>query len=193
MSTISADNKSIAHLIMEAFGGKPIVREYLHDDLPLKMPVASLVDIPDIGVTSYSTIGLSDAALQSGDGEFVTRIELCAAADSSLNFVPNIIASAAFNILRKRIHHRSGNVMPNYVKEYYVDAKCPHLYFTSPFLWKNEFGSVRLQYKTVSWLLCFPISQKEYLYLEENGNDKFESLFQEAKMNIFDIDRESVC
>jgi len=193
MSNISPDNKAIAQRIAKAFEGTPIVREYLHDNLPLKIAIASMVDKPDVDVTSYGTIGLSDTALKWGDGEFMTRIELCAAANSSISFFPNIVASAAFNIMRKKILCYPGSAMLNYVKEYYNDTQLPHLYFTSPFLWEDDLKSVELQTKTVSWLLCFPISQNEYNYLNENGDEKFETLLESSEVDIFDINRSSVC
>lgn len=190
MSKISSDNKAIARRLADVFGGHPSVREYLHDSLPLKIDVLSSENQPEEGVTSYGTIGLSDSPLKWGSGEFETRIELCGAINSSTEYFPNILTSAAFNIIRSRIVCHPGIYMENYVKEYYPGTKLPHLYFTSPFIWE-ELKSIALDKKKVTWLLCFPISQAETEFLKREGDDKFEDLLESREVDIFDINRES--
>lgn len=188
MSNISSDNKAIARHLANAFGGKPSIREYIHDNLPFKVDILSSDNKPSNGVISYGTIGLSDVPLKWGDGEFETRIELCGAADSAAEFFPNVMASAAFNIMRSRIVCYPGSTMRDYVKEYYKGTKLPHLYFSSPFVW-DELKTLALQDKKVTWLLCFPISQSEFNFLKKEGDEKFEDLLESAEINIFDFDR----
>ena len=190
MSKISSDNKAIARRLADVFGGRPSVREYLHDALPLKIDILSCENQPQEGVTSYGTIGLSDSSLNWGDGEFETRIELCGAINSSVKYFPNILTSAAFNIIRSKIVCHPGIYMENYVKEYYPETKLPHLYFTSPFIWE-QLKSITLDKKMVTWLLCFPISQTEAEFLHREGDDKFEDLLELREVDIFDINRES--
>lgn len=190
MSTITIENKRIARHIADSFNGKPVVREFLHDNLPLRIDILSAQDQPESGVTSYGTIGLSDTPLSWGDGEFPTRIEICCAANSAFDFFPNILASAAFNIMRTGKLYRPGAWMPDYVQEYYKDTKLPHLYFTTPFVWDDLVG-LDLETKKVSWLLCFPISNSELSYLRDNGEEKFENLLENSNINIFNIERQS--
>lgn len=193
MANISTDNKAIARYVAKAFGGSPAVREYLHDDLPLKIDILSVKDQPDISLTSFGTLGLSDTAFKWGNGEFPTRIELCAAAASSFEHFPNIISSAAFNVMRTQTVCHPGSVMPNYVAEYYTDTVLPHLYFTSPFPWEDELKSMDLPSKKVSWLLCFPISDAEHTFLKSHGEEKFEDMLETAGADIFDLNRHSAC
>lgn len=188
MSNISSDNKAIARHLVDAFGGKPSIREYLHDNLPLKVDILSSNNQPSKEMVSYGTIGLSDVPLKWGDGEFETRIELCGVADSSKEFFPNIVASAAFSIMKSKIVCYPGSTMRNYVKEYYKETKLPHLYFSSPFVW-DELKMLTLQTKKVTWLLCFPISQIEFDFLKKEGDEKFEDMLESAEINIFDFDR----
>jgi hypothetical protein len=188
MSNILSDNKTIARHLASVFGGRPSVREYLHDNIPLKVDILSSDNHPCRGLISYGTIGLSDIPLKWGDGEFETRIELCGVADSAKEFFPNIIASAAFNIMRSRIVCYPGSSMRDYVKEYYKETKLPHLYFSSPFVW-DKLKTMTLQAKKVTWLLCFPISQAEFDFLKKEGNEKFEDLLESAEVDIFDFDR----
>src|ERR1039458_10854842 len=76
---ISAENKTIARHVAKAFGGSPRVHEYA--DRPERLTVGILYsrDRPRAGVTSYSTIRLSDHPMPWGDGEFPTRLELAGA------------------------------------------------------------------------------------------------------------------
>lgn len=193
MTTITPDNKALAKYVAAAFKNAPSVREYLHDDLPLKVDLLSAIDVEDTKLIAYSTIGLSDTSLKWGDGEFPTRIELCALADSSSLLLPNVIASAAFNIMRTGFVCRPGSVMQGYVAEYYPNSSLRHLYFTSPFLWEEQLKALTLPTKKVSWLLCFPISDAENDFLSENGEDEFESLLESTGIDIYDLDRPSAC
>ena len=191
MPEISNDNKFIARKLASAFGGRPSVREYLHDNLPLKIDLLSCQDQPEEGVVSYGTIGVSDYSLRWGGGEFETRLEICGAIESSVEYFPNIITSAAFNIIRSRVVCYPGICMENYVKEYYPHTILPHLYFTSPFLWE-DLKTTALKEKIVTWLLCFPVSQAEVEILRREGDGAFEDLLEAKGVDIFDFDRNSV-
>ena len=191
MSTISNDNKAIARHVANAFGGKPAVREYLHDNLPLRIDILAVEDQPDPGVVSYGTIGLSDTPLKWDDGEFKVRIELCGSARSEKTLFPNVLASVAFSIMRSQVVYYPGRAIKNYFKEYYDDTNLPHLYFTSPFLW-DDLKTLRLDQKDVTWLLCFPISEAELDFLTKEGGGEFENLLETLGVDVFDVGRDCV-
>ena len=67
-----------------------------------------------------------------------------------------------------------------------------HVFFTSPFLWENKLESLKLETKTVNWLLGIPISDAELDYRNENGVDALERLFEEKGIDVFDLERISV-
>jgi hypothetical protein len=54
--TISIDNKKIAKQIALAFGGTPIVKEFLHDHSDLKIDLIYCTNQPDEGLVSIGTI-----------------------------------------------------------------------------------------------------------------------------------------
>jgi antitoxin YqcF len=97
---ISAENKLIARYVAAAFGGTPRVIEYANESKSLTVGVLSCCDRPNKGVTSYSTIKLSDHPMKWGDGEFPTRLELAGVCVSTAEFFPNMLASAAFSIMQ---------------------------------------------------------------------------------------------
>jgi antitoxin YqcF len=46
--------------------------------------------------------------------------------------------------------------------------------------------------KKVSWLLAMPISEAEYCYLKEHGEEALESLLEERHADFADPDRSSI-
>jgi hypothetical protein len=84
-----------------------------------------------------------------------------------------------------------GAVFPDVVASS-ITTHLPHLYFTSPFVWEADLGTRVLENKTVTWLLAAPISDAERIFVESNGPDALEDLFEHAKIDICDINRRSV-
>ena len=189
---ISAENKTIARYVAKAFGGSPRVHEYA--DRPERLTVGILYsrDRPRAGVTSYSTIRLSDHPMPWGDGEFPTRLELAGACVSEAEFFPNILASAAFSIMKSDAVYHPGTVMPDAVRQSYPASKLPHLYLTSPFLWEPELQTLDCGTKKVSWLLAMPISESECSYLRTHDEKALEHLLESAKIDVADLDRASL-
>jgi antitoxin YqcF len=188
---ISPENKAIAKHVLKAFDGTPNVQAYHHDTLKLSIDILRCEDRPCRGVTSYSTIGLSDHPMFQDGVEFPTRLEIvgaCAAADQ---FFANVLATAAFCITRTQSLFCPGAVLPGCVGEYYPSTTVPHLYFTAPFLWENTLQTLDCGLKKVSWLLVVPISDAELEYLKTRGDDALEDLFESHQIDIFDLTRTS--
>lgn len=61
-----------------------------------------------------------------------------------------------------------------------------------PFLWEGQLQTIDFSDKKVAWLLAVPISEKEYLFAQQNGSNKLEDLFEQNEIDIFDIKRDSV-
>jgi Suppressor of fused protein (SUFU) len=189
---ISDDNRKIAKQVASAFGGKPTVREFLHDSAELKIDLIYCSKRPDDDLVSIGTIGLSDYPFPWGDKEFPTRLEICALASEQAPLFLNLVASAAFNMIRSKTIATPGSVMRGYVSEYFPETKLPNLYFTAPFIWEGTLKMTAFETKKVSWLLCFPISDAEASFIEKNGDESFENLLQEAGIEIHDMNRDSV-
>lgn len=189
----TAENKRVARHAASAFGSKPQVVEYLHDTEPLAVDILWCENSPCTGVTAYSTIGLSDYPMLNDDGtEFPTRLEIAGACSSKEDMFANILASAAFCVMRTHRLCYPGAVMQDYVREYSPSSTVPHLYFTAPFLWEESLRTLDCGTKKVSWLLAMPISQAECQYLLEHGDDALETLLERYQIDIFDLYRPSV-
>jgi antitoxin YqcF len=190
--SVSVENKSLAEHASKAFGGSPRVQAYHHDTENLSIDVLRCDDRPGRGVTSYSTVGLSGTPMLKDDREFPTRLELAGACATTDKFFANVLASAAFCIMRTTGFYCPGSVMQGYVREYYPSTTVPHLYFTAPFLWEDTLHTLELRTRSVSWLLVVPISDAENDYLKGCGDEKLEDLFEENQIDIFNLARPSV-
>lgn len=189
---VSSENKQIARYASAAFGGSARVEEYKNNSDTLSVGILSCRDKPVEGVTSYSTVKLSDHPMQWKDGEFPTRIELAGTSLNTADFFPNILASAAFTIMQSDAVYHPGTVIPNVVAQHYPESKLPHIYLTAPFLWPHDLETLDCGTKTVSWLLAMPISEAEHRYLKEHGEHALEQLLEKEKTDFSDLDRVSI-
>jgi len=187
--TISPENKMVVQYVTMAFGGTPHVDEYGHNTEDLTVGILYCHNRPTEGVTSYSTIRLSDYPMMGVKGEFQTRLELAGVCATTTGFFPNVLASAAFSIMRTGDIYYPGTVMPNFIRQYSPSSVLPHLYLTAPFLWQDDLKTLNCGTKKVSWLLAMPIAESEYLYLKEHGDEALEHLFEQEEIDIFDLNR----
>lgn len=189
----SPDNKQIARHLAAAFGGNPQVAEYLHDTESLTVNILWCDDRPRVGLVSYSTITLSDYELfDVGGVVFPVRVELAGLCSVKESAFANVLASAAFCMMRSRRLYTPGSVLPDYVKEYFPSTTVPHLYLTAPFVWVDTLTTLNCATKTVTWLLAMPISEPERRLLESSSDDDLESLLEQEGADISDLYRTSV-
>lgn len=189
--TVTKENKIIAKSALEAFGGKPKVSKYWDENNVSDVDLLSTADRPYEGVTSYSTVGLSDYSIGYSVEDKPLRIEIVGASATRFEFFPNIISTCAFNIINTKIPISHGEIFKGVTRMYYTDIEMEHILFTSPYLW-DKLNSINFADKKVTWLLAVPISTKELLYAEKEGIEALEDLFEEEDIDIFDIERSSV-
>ncbi|HEX8499174.1 MAG TPA: suppressor of fused domain protein [Pyrinomonadaceae bacterium] len=164
---------------------------HLDAEEKLDVAVLSCTDAPWEGVTTHCTIGLSDYPMYQDDEEFPTRLEIVGACASDVEWFANLMSSSAFYVMRTGWLCHPGVVLANSVEMYAPELHLKHLYFTTPFLWEGRLETLELPTKKVAWLLAVMITEAEYLYLNEHGDQALESLFEEAQIDIFDINRPS--
>lgn len=191
MKKASEDNKKIARIIYNAFGSKPKVFSYGKDDTDLKIDVAECHNSPDPGLASYSTIGLSDYEMLKDGNPFHVRLEIAGLCKLNYDEFGNILASAAFYIMRTQWLCFPGAILENAL-DGYSSPNLQHLYFTSPFLWEDSLKATTLGSKKVAWLLAIPISEKEREYARENSSDALEELFEEKGADFYNLNRSSL-
>jgi antitoxin YqcF len=188
------DNKTIAKLTLEAFGGSNQARvfNYLDDNEVLTIPILTCPDMPQPGFTSYATIGLSDYQMFQDNIEFTTRLEIVGVGNSDITWFSNVLSTCAFYVMRSGWLCCPGSVLQDVVRLYSPSSEFRHMYFTSPFYWEDSLKTIQLETKQVSWLLAFPITDEEYQYLKINGDNEFENLLETNDADVFNLNRESV-
>jgi hypothetical protein len=188
------ENRMLAKLINSAFGSKQNTRivEYLNEDNSLQIPILICPSSPSEDSTIYATVGLSDYSMYQDGHEFPTRLEIISAGNTDIDWLPNVISTAAFYIVQKRWLCCPGAILVNALKGYVFDSDLKHLYFTVPFLWQDELKVVQLRTKKVTWLLAIPITDAEHEYCKKHGDEKFEEMLERNRVNVFDLTRHSV-
>ncbi|WP_330949340.1 suppressor of fused domain protein [Virgibacillus sp. MG-45] len=189
--SISNENKIIAKTALHAFGGKPSVSKYWDENNVSNIDLLTTVNRPFDGVSSYSTIGLSDHSIELTVDETPLQIEIVGASATDYEQFPNILASCAFCIINSKFSVSHGKVFRDIIKMYYPNTEMKHVLFVSPFLWE-DLKTLEFPNKKVAWLLAVPISENEYLFAQEKGTDSLEELFEQEEIDIFDLERESI-
>lgn len=193
MDDVTDANRRLARTAAEAFGGKPRVTRYWDDDHKSFVDLLVSVDRPQAGVASYSTIGLSDHLLMKDGKDYGVRVEFVGACGTSFKKFDNIIATAAFCVINSKWFCYPGAIFPDVVHMYKASKTLKHIFFAPPFLWENKLKTMELGDKKVTWLLLVPISDQEMQLAETEGSDKLEELFIEKQIDIFNLNRVSVC
>lgn len=147
---------------------------------------------PYHGVTSYSTVGLSDVPLLVDGKEFPARVELVGACDSSTGAFANVLTTAAFFVINTGWVPRPGGVFPGILDMHNASPTMRNLLFVPPFLWNPNLETLKLSDRTVAWLQEVPISDAELRFAREQGSEALEDKFVEAQIDVFDIGRSSV-
>nr|WP_276570023.1 suppressor of fused domain protein [Paenibacillus alvei] len=92
---------------------------------------------PYDGLTSYSTIGLSDYTIGYSVNEKPLRTEIVRACATEYEFFPNILTTCAFFIINSKFSVSPGKIFQDIIQMYYLDYEMKHVLFTSPFLWED--------------------------------------------------------
>lgn len=192
MAAVSADNKLIARHAAKAFGGKPQVVAHWDDENEHSVDILSCPDAPAPGLTSFSTVTLSDSPLIQQGREFPVRIELVGACDTEVEAFANVLCTAALFVMKDGWFCRPGAVFETMVSMYRLSDSMEHLYFTAPSHWPELNTTLALSTKKVTWLWAIPISDAESRYIAKHGDDRFESLLEESNADVFDIHRTSI-
>lgn len=189
--SISSENKIIAKSALQVFGGKPQVSKHWDESNVSNIDMLSSADRPYDGITSYSTIGLSDHSIKYTVDGTPLRIEIVGASASKYEHFPNVLATCAFCIIKSNFLVSHGKIFRDMIKMYYPNSEMKHVLFVSPFMWE-DLKTLDFPNKKVAWLFAVPISENEYIFAQEKGTDSLEELFKEKEIDIFDMERKSI-
>jgi len=150
-----------------------------------EVDMLSCIDPIDNNVTFYGILALNE---QASHNEF----EILMASYTKNEYIPNILSTCAFFIIKNDWKIQHGTVFEKMVEEYYPKSDVQHIYFTQPYIWEDKLEDFQINEKYVKFLLAVPITDKELEYINQNGYEEFENRLEENNVDIFDIKRKSI-
>ncbi len=190
MTEINDDRRVVARAAAAAFGGQPRVDRFYDEDESHAIDILSCVDQPFEGLISYSTVGLHESP-NVLDGTDI-RVELAGVAPVGEESFANLLATAAFNVMKDGWLAAPGVVYPELVTEYELSSTLDHIMFTEPYVWE-ELGPVTVaDGLEVHWLLVLPISESERQLLHDQGYDALDQALETGEANYADLNRPPV-
>ena len=184
----TSDAKLVARHAISTFGAPPSVWRFTCERENFSLDIGGCPDRPTAGVVSYTTIGLSDCGLVTG-AEAALHVELAAACASDRPMFPNILAAAAMLLVRQQKAVKAGDAIRDVVAEFYPRAEVAHLYLTHPFLWGQRLQLLHGEAKNITWLLAVPVTGKELLCLETQGDAGLEQLYRQGRIDMYNLGR----
>jgi hypothetical protein len=187
MTPVAATDKAVARTAASAFGGKPRVDRFYDDAEEHSIDLLSCTQRPNAGFASYSTVGLYRTPNTLDDTD--VRVELAGVCSIEATEFPNVLATAAFGIVKEHWLCAPGVVFPALLSDCGLSETLQHVVWVPPFPWE-ELAAVSIDDNLeVHWLLAVPISDSERQFLIDRGYDVFEALFSEHEVPYFDLDR----
>ncbi|MDR6457740.1 MULTISPECIES: suppressor of fused domain protein [Chryseobacterium] len=189
------ENKNLANYITNIVGINKIIDRHYDKEKKNFIDIFTCDDPLYPRIKICGTIGISDHPnkIEMNNNSFKDiPIELLIGGYREFKMLSNILSKAGFYITNNGWECQPGSVFMRIVEMYFETSEMKHIMFTSPFLWEDKLQPLKLETKTVHWLLCIPISDKELEYKMENGTSALEDIFQEKDIDIFDINRKSV-
>lgn len=193
---LSDDNIALARFVANAIGLNPAVTRHYDANKETTIDILSADDPLDSAVKFYCTVGLSDYPnlIDAETGPDVNiPVELLIGAEKNLDKVPDLLATCAFNVIENQLDCQYGAVFEDVISAYYPESEMRHIFFVRPFPWAEKLAQLQLKTKKPQFLLAVPISESELQYRAQHGAAELkELLFDEKKINPFDLNRSSV-
>lgn len=183
-------NRAVAAWVAEVIGGQPTARGYHGEKAGQQVSIARFRDRPQKGVTTYATLGLSDTRVPR-QVEPPLGTEFLGVCDSAATDFPKILGVIAFRAQADGRSCEPDEIFDNVVPSG-TSTTLRHAILIPPFLWDDDaFASRAIGHKTVAWLLALPITDAERQYAFDHGPDELQTVFEEAQIDIFDLQRPS--
>jgi hypothetical protein len=187
MINLRQTGPAVAKVAASVLGGRASVSSYYDEDETSEVDVLVAENAPKEGLSSYSTVSLhaTENLLDSRD----VRVELLGVCSILRSDFANLIATAAFCIIKDGWLCAPGVVFPDLLRMSGLSSPLSHIVWIPPFAWE-ELSSVQIVGDlTVHWLLALPIYESERQLLRDEGFDEFERRFELAAVEVHDLDR----
>lgn len=186
-------SRKIFQHVVDSMGQRPTIGRHWDEPEKVFVDVASAVDHPGRGMTTYTTLSLSNKAPPKGSRlPRGVRVELIASAPTAQEAVENIVATSAFCISKTRWLSHPGEVFPDVVKMYYPKTALPHVLLAHPWPWGRDLELIDFGTRIVTWLMVVPISEGEYQFAIKSGSGELVAKLREAGIESSDVKRRPV-
>jgi hypothetical protein len=189
---VSEANKIVAQKVAEAFGRYPKLTTMWDADNRSSVYVAAVVDSPEMGLTSYSTVNLSDWPLYVDGHLYETRIEMMGTAPSELELFESAVSTAAFCVIKQKWECYPGAIFPDILAMYHLSTTMKHVLFTEPFPDTPLEKSLQLPDRLVTWLMMVPIADSEYEFAKARGWEALGQILEDRDIDVWDLERKPV-
>lgn len=193
MSNVTPRMKAVAkHTKAELGAQSTSIFQFWDNDRRSDVHILCADDVPQQGVRSFATIGLSEHPLMFQGEEYPVRVEFLGACGSAFPGFDNVLATLAFCVINSKWFAAPGLIFPDVLAMHRASVTMQDVYFATQFLWEQKFRSTQIDGVEVAWLLAVPISRAETEFADKYGAEKLEDLFVEKDIDIFNLNRPSV-
>ena len=183
--------REIAQVVAEQLGGRPRVPRFWDEAHANFIDIATFDNSPSPGLTSYATLGLSEAPLMDDGRDVGLRVEFVGMANSEFAEFRNVMASAAFSVINDQEFVYPDRIFPGLVELYFPNLAMKHLLFSPPFLFEG-LRTQELSDRTVAFLLLVPISDAELNVARTQGSAALNRLLAANNADVANLRRASV-
>ena len=192
MTEVSESNKIVARKVLEAFGRRPKIHKYWDADNLFSVDIAAAADSPTEGISSYSTVTLSDWPMYVGGREQETRVEIAGTAPNEFGDFQNAVSTAAFCVMKDKWACHPGAIFPDVLAMYHMSTTMKHVMFMEPFVWGKLEESIQLPDRLVTWVMMVPIADSEYEFAHARGWEALGQIFEDRDIDYWDLQRKPV-
>lgn len=181
----------MADLLKARFGSDAATYAYYDRSEAHVIAVVEAEGVPHPDLATFSTASLH-AAPNLLDGRDV-RVELLIVGRRGVAALANVVATAAFYVMKDGWLAAPGVVFPNAIGEYFPEATVPHLIWTEPFDF-NDLVTVEVAglEAGVHVLQAVPITDAERGLVTGQGFDALSDALLAAGVDHYDLGRASV-
>lgn len=144
---------------------------------------------PYPGVTVFTTIGLMDH-ISRKEGGFNLYCEVIAVAYTEFLKYKECVNSIVCELLKNPNKLHEFSLITGVFKN--TDIGMSSIFLTHPFIFDGKLDYFNKEDHGVGWLMAIPITEKEETFLQFNGTEALETLFEEHQVDIFNLNRPSV-
>ena len=187
---IISEDRQIERTLAQTFAGPITLHTRTDNTRKFEVSILSAHNRPAQGLVYLGTIGLWRTPLLSHKNSRPSRLELFGIFAASKDGCLDILASAAFRVMRTHEQIDAGTVFLDYVHPWYPKATVAHLYFADPGrLHAIPLDEIRMGNLSVRFLELIPITPSEHDYLLQHGADALEGALLGGAADLSDLKR----